>query len=111
MTEQERFEEIYRQRQPVVVIQRPPPPPEPTQDPEPEPAPKPSPLPRSCTPLEKVIIADIHLSWNCVARLSLQFVLLSSLVAAFVGGMIWIIAGILHGLAAALQKIPPPAVQ
>jgi len=111
MTEQERFEEIYRQRQPAVTIQRPTPPPEPAQEQPPLPAPKPSPLPRSCTPPEKVIIADIHLSWTCVARLSLQLVLMSSLVAAFVGGMIWIIAGILHGLAAALQKIPPPAFQ
>jgi hypothetical protein len=111
MTEQERFEEIYRQRQPAVTIQRPTPPPEPAQEQPPLPAPKPSPLPRSCTPLEKVIIADIHLSWNCVARLSLQFVLMASLVAAFVGGMIWIIAGILHGLAVAMQTMPPPASQ
>ena len=111
MTEQERFEEIYRQRQPVATIQRPAPPPKPAPEPAPKPAPKPAPRPIACTPLEKVIIADIHLTWHCVARLSLQVVLLSSLVAAFVGGMIWIIAGILHGLAAALQKIPPPAFQ
>jgi len=111
MTEQERFEEIYRQRHPVVAIQRPTPPQEPAPEQPPVPAPKPSPLPRSCTPLEKVIIADIHLSWNCVARLSLQFVLMSSLVAAFVAGIVWIIAGLSAALAAALQKMPPPAFQ
>jgi hypothetical protein len=65
-------------------------------------------LPRSCHPLEQVIIADIRLSWNCVARLSLQFVLMAGLVASFVGGMVWIIAGILHGLAVAMQTMPPP---
>lgn len=111
MNEQERMEQLFRESQPNVRFSRPTPPLEPPKKPAPQPAQKAAPLPRSCTPLEKVIIADIHLSWNCVARLSLQFVLMSSLVAAFVGGMIWIIAGILHGLAAALQKMPPPAVQ
>jgi hypothetical protein len=111
MTEQERFEEIYRQRQPVVVIQRPTPPLEPAKEHPPVPAPKPSPLPRSCQPLEHVIIVDIHLSWNCVARLSLQFVLMSSLVAAFIAGAIWILAGIAHGLAASLQTLPPPPLR
>lgn len=111
MNEQERFEELCRQRQPVVVIQRPTPPPEPAQEHPPVPAPKPAQLPIACTPLEKVIIADIHLSWNCVARLSLQVVLMAGLVAAFVGGMVWIIAGILHGLAVAMQTMPPPPVR
>jgi hypothetical protein len=36
---------------------------------------------------------------------------MSSLIAAFVGGMVWIIAGILHGLAAAMQTIPPPPLR
>lgn len=107
MTEQERMEQIFRQRQPAVTIQRP--------DQSPVPAlysdPNAAPLPRSCQPLERVIISDIHLSWNCVARLALQFVLMSSLVAAFVAGIVWLIAGLSAAIAAALQKMPPPAFQ
>jgi hypothetical protein len=107
MNEQERMEQIFRHRQPAVTIQRP--------DQSPVPAlysdPNAAPLPRSCQPLERVIISDIHLSWESVARLSLQVVLMSSLVAAFVGGMVWIIAGILHGLAVAMQTMPPPPVR
>jgi hypothetical protein len=111
MTEQERFEEIYRQRQPVVVIQRPTPPPEPTQAPEPEPATKPAPLPRSCQPLERVIISDIHLSWNCVARLALQFVLMSFLVASFIVGIVSLIVFVCMGIATSLQTMPPPPLR
>jgi len=103
MTEQERFEQMFRQRQPAVTIQRPTPPQEPTQEPEQEPAPKPAPLPTTCTPLEKVIIADIHLSWNCVARLSLQVVVMSFLVGAMIAGII----AIFLGLAEALTTMPP----
>jgi hypothetical protein len=103
MTEQERFEEIYRQRQHAVTIQRPTPPPEPTQEPAPQPAQKAAPLPRSCHPLEQVIIADIRLSWNCVARLSLQVVVMSFLVGAMIAGII----AIFLGLAEALTTMPP----
>jgi hypothetical protein len=103
MTEQERFEQMFRQRQPVVVIQRPTPPPEPTQAPEPQPAQKAAPLPRSCHPLEQVIIADIRLSWNCVARLSLQVAVMSFLVGAMIAGII----AIFLGLAEALTTMPP----
>jgi len=103
MNEQERFEELCRQRQPVVVIQRPTPPPEPPQEPAPQPAQKAAPLTRSCHPLEQVIIADIRLSWNCVARLSLQVVVMSFLV----GAMIAVIIAIFLGLAEALTTMPP----
>jgi hypothetical protein len=111
MTEQERFEEIYRQRQPVVVIHRPTPPPEPTQEHPPQPAQKAAPLPRSCHPLEQVIIADIRLSWNCVARLSLQFVLMSFLVASFIVGIVSLIGFVCMGIATSLQTMPPPPLR
>jgi hypothetical protein len=36
---------------------------------------------------------------------------MSSLVAAFVAGIVWLIAGLSAAIAAALQKMPPPAFQ
>ena len=104
MNEQERMEQLFRESQPTVRFQRPEPPPEQA----PATAQKPAPLPTACTPLEKVVIANIHLTWNCVARLSLQFVLMSFLVTAFIAGIVWLIAGIGHGLATSLQTLPPP---
>jgi hypothetical protein len=111
MTEQERFEQLFRESQPNVRFSRPTPPPEPTQEPEPEPATKPAPLPIACTPLEKVIIADIRLSWNCVARLSIQFVLMSFLVASFIVGIVSLIGFVCMGIATSLQTMPPPPLR
>jgi hypothetical protein len=103
MTEQERFEQMFRESQLNVRFSRPAPPLEPPQKPAPQPAQKAAPLPRSCHPLEQVIIADIRLSWNCVARLSLQVVVMSFLVGAMIAGII----AIFLGLAEALTTMPP----
>ena len=111
MTEQERFEQLFREIQPNGRFSRPAPPPEPTQEPEPVPAPKLAPLPRSCPPLERVIISDIHLPWNCVARLSLQFVLMSFLVASFIVGIVSLIGFVCMGIATSLQTMPPPPLR
>jgi hypothetical protein len=107
MTEQERFEQLFRESQPNVRFSRPAPPPEPTQEPTQQPAP----IPRSCQPLERVIISDIHLSWNCVARLSLQFVLMSFLVASFIVGIVSLIVFVCMGIATSLQTMPPPPLR
>ena len=119
MNEQERMEQLFRQRQPAVQIQRPEPPPEPMR-PVPQSVPK-SPLTDPQTQLEiqrlslepktEVILTDIRLSWTCVARLALQFVLMSFLVAAFLSGIVAIIAGVFMGLAGSLHTMPPPPIR
>jgi hypothetical protein len=107
MNEQERFEQLFRESQPSVRFSRPAQPQEPTQEPTPQPAP----LPRSCQPLERVIISDIRLSWNCVARLAIQFVLMSFLVASFVVGIVSLIVFVCMGIATSLQTMPPPPLR
>lgn len=106
MTEQERFEQMLRERKPA---------------PEPPPfilvkgsdqnapmfpvakLPEVSPY----TGPERIILTDVRLSWNCVARLSLQLVTMSFLVGAFIAGLAYLVYGLATAIAYLPQSMPP----
>lgn len=110
MTEQERFDQMLRERTP---------PPEPPQFVIVKGSDQNAPMfpvakVPEVTPYtgpDRVLLTDIRLSWTCVARLSLQFVLMSFLVAAFLAGIVAIIAGVFMGLAGSLHTMPPPPIR